>query len=137
MNRLVKHGAEALKPRRNGVKWFPPQVSQRKAKVLRKQAIRDGTFGTIEPSALTAGEIVGWDPQWDHHPPRAPSVGRPPKLHKNQRNRAERAEKITVKLAEQPKRMEELKKARNAGKQYEEGIMGLIKRLNNQGKKRR
>lgn len=47
MNRLVRLGAEALKPQKEGVKWLSPVVSRRKAKVLRKRALRDGTYGSV------------------------------------------------------------------------------------------
>lgn len=49
MNRLVRFGAEALKPQRvaGAHKWQTPRVSKRKANVLRKKAIRDGSFGSV------------------------------------------------------------------------------------------
>lgn len=48
MNRLVRFGAEALKPQKVGpYKWHTPRVSRRKANVLRKKAVRDGTFGSV------------------------------------------------------------------------------------------
>lgn len=49
MNRLVRFGAEALKPQKlPGVpRWRTPMVSRRKAKVLRKKAVRDGSFGSV------------------------------------------------------------------------------------------
>lgn len=49
MNRLVRCGAEALKPKKIALtnRWQAPKVSRRKANVLRKKALRDGTFGTV------------------------------------------------------------------------------------------
>lgn len=47
MNRLAKMGAEALKPRKKGIKWYAPLVSRRKANVLRKRALLDGSFGSV------------------------------------------------------------------------------------------
>lgn len=50
MNRLLKFGAEALKPQRqrDGVRWLSPVVSKRQANVLRKKAIRTGMYGKLE-----------------------------------------------------------------------------------------
>lgn len=58
MNRLVRFGAEALKPQKvDGVhKWRTPMVSLRKAKVLRKKAVRDGSFGSV---VIDKGEEEG------------------------------------------------------------------------------
>ncbi|CAM9305749.1 unnamed protein product [Discosporangium mesarthrocarpum] len=135
MNRLVRFGAQALLPKKSGEKWLSPIVSRRVGNVLRKKAIREGTYGSV---LYKEGKpIGGWDPSWDVHPPPAPFVGRPPKLHKNQRTRAERADKITAKLAEQPRRIEELRTAKASTSNTVEGILGLMKRLNSQGKKRR
>lgn len=47
MNRLVRVGAEALKPQKTGMKWLSPYVSRRKANVLRKRALRDGSYGSV------------------------------------------------------------------------------------------
>ncbi|CAN0457799.1 unnamed protein product [Hapterophycus canaliculatus] len=49
MNRLVRFGADALKPQKvaGAQKWRTPMVSRRKANVLRKKAIRDGSFGSV------------------------------------------------------------------------------------------
>lgn len=49
MNRLVKLGVEALKPRKHydGIQWLAPIVSRRQANVLRKRALREGSYGTI------------------------------------------------------------------------------------------
>lgn len=49
MNRLVRLGAEALKPQQiaGKQKWHSPLVSRRKANVLRKRALRDGSFGSV------------------------------------------------------------------------------------------
>lgn len=55
MNRLVRFGAEALKPQKvaGAHKWRTPLVSRRKANVLRKKALRDGSFGSV---VLDAGD---------------------------------------------------------------------------------
>ncbi len=42
--------------------WAKPRISKRVAKVLRKQALRNGTYGTFD---TTTG--VGWDAGWDQH----------------------------------------------------------------------
>jgi hypothetical protein len=40
--------------------WHKPKVSRRKAHVLRKHAIRTGSYGTFDPETGT-----GWDASWD------------------------------------------------------------------------
>lgn len=59
MNRLVRFGAEALKPQKvAGVhKWRTPKVSRRKANVLRKKALRDGSYGSV---VVDAGDDGCW-----------------------------------------------------------------------------
>jgi hypothetical protein len=57
--------------------WHKPKVSRRRANVLRKRAIRDGTYGTF---SIDTWE--GWDPAWDsglfhqRRSPRAPAVAK-------------------------------------------------------------
>ena len=86
IKKLAQHGAAALKPRKVPTApgqvnpWRRPLVSRREAAVARKQALRDGTFGTFDP------EKGGWLREWD--PVRAPRVLIPPKGHKRDRTRA-------------------------------------------------
>lgn len=44
----------------------------------------------------TGKAIGGWDPTWDIFKVPAPRPLMPPKLHKNQRHRAKRAEKVST-----------------------------------------
>ena len=98
---LVQKGVEALRPQRmseDSKKWFRPLISRRKAAVMRKAAIADGTFGSFDK---TTG--IGWDPQWDIDVYNArgniPAL-RPPKGHKRERTRETRAQKIESHLAQ-------------------------------------
>lgn len=63
MNRLVRFGAEALKPQKvaGAHKWRTPKVSRRKANVLRKKALRDGSYGSVvvDEGVTTGGGEVG------------------------------------------------------------------------------
>ncbi|CAM9250997.1 unnamed protein product [Ectocarpus sp. 6 AP-2014] len=136
MNRLVRFGAEALKPQRvaGAHKWQTPRVSRRKANVLRKKAIRDGSFGSVVMDADTGKAIGGWDPAWDIFEAPAPRPLRPPKLHKNQRDRAQRAEKITAKLGEQEARLKDLNRVKAVPKpKPEDGALALLRWLKTSG----
>uniref|UniRef100_A0A7R9ZNN0 MRPL25 domain-containing protein n=1 Tax=Craspedostauros australis TaxID=1486917 RepID=A0A7R9ZNN0_9STRA len=121
LRHLCQKGAEALKPQKvlskaaeNGFTykethvWRRPVVSKRVGKVLRKQALRDGTYGTFD---VTTG--VGWDPLWD--PVLMPNqfkvsrYGRmqPKKKTSRERTREERAQKIEKNLETRLDKMEE------------------------------
>ncbi|CAM9521708.1 unnamed protein product [Scytosiphon promiscuus] len=136
MNRLARFGAEALKPQKiEGVhRWRTPMVSRRKANVLRKKAIRDGSFGSVVIDKGTGKAIGGWDPSWDIFQVPAPRPLMPPKLHKNQRGRAKRAEKITEKLGEQEARLKDLNRVRAIPKpKPEDGALALLRWLKASG----
>ena len=96
IKKLAQHGAAALKPRKVPTAtgqvnpWRRPARPRREAAVARKQAIRDGTFGTFDP------EKGGWLREWD--PVRAPRVLIPPKGHKRDRTRAERFRNVEARL---------------------------------------
>ena len=82
-------------------------LSNRIAKVIRKQAIRDGTYGTFENG-------TGWDSAWDVELSRSKPRGqgrlthmRVPKLPKYQRTREERARKIEEKMEGMDERMDQ------------------------------
>mmetsp|Transcript_27656 Transcript_27656/g.61750 ORF Transcript_27656/g.61750 Transcript_27656/m.61750 type:complete len:80 (-) Transcript_27656:328-567(-) len=68
----------------------------------------------------------GWDPAWDKY--KKPIIRRPFKLHKNQRTREDRFERIKGKLAEQPTLIENHRKAIREAKP-KPGISTLYKRL--------
>lgn len=86
---LCRVGEEALKPQRVNDCWRKPRVSKRIAGVLRKQAIKEGTFGSFN---IETGK--GWDPKWDSLRQTGTMELRPPKLHSRQRTREQRATKI-------------------------------------------
>eukprot|EP00904_Undaria_pinnatifida_P009232 jgi/Undpi1/5439/HiC_scaffold_2.g00718.m1 len=140
MNRLVRFGAEALKPQKVGpYKWRTPMVSRRKANVLRKKAMRDGSFGSVVIDPDTGKATAGWDPAWDIFKPPTPRPLMPQKLHKNQRDRAKRAEKITAKMGEQENRLKDLNRVRAVPKpKPDEGTLALLRwfKTNGANKKR-
>ena len=45
---ISEHGAAALRPQLEGGKWRAPLVSKRKAAVIRKQALLNGTVGSFD-----------------------------------------------------------------------------------------
>ena len=126
IKKLAQHGAAALKPRKVPTApgqvnpWRRPLVSRREAAVARKQALRDGTFGTFDP------ERGGWLREWD--PVRAPRVLIPPKGHKRDRTRAERFRNVEARLQDMPRLIEEHRKAVQARKPPP-GVETLLKRL--------
>lgn len=121
--KLAQHGSAALLPRciedteANKRIYQSPLISRRVANVLRKQAIREGTFGSFNVSTG-----VGWDPQWDADLALAKTQGhgrfriQPPKKAKRERTREARALKIEEKMEGMDQRMEELWVARQANK---------------------
>jgi hypothetical protein len=114
LRKLSRHGVDALKPAlvaaENPMKddrWRPPAISNRVAKVLRKQAIRDGTYGSFQEA------VGGWDPAWDVELARVKPAGqgrlpqnRVPKKPKYQRTREARALKIESKMEGMDERMD-------------------------------
>ena len=64
------------------VRYYPPLVSRRKAAVLRKRAIVEGSFGSFIPN------VGGWDPAWDE--PKKMYMLKPTKGHKRDRTREKR-----------------------------------------------
>ncbi|CAM9266968.1 unnamed protein product [Laminaria digitata] len=63
----------------------------------------------------------------------------PPKLHKNQRDRAKRAEKITAKLGEQENRLKDLNRVKAVPRpRSDEGALALLRwlKINGANKKR-
>ena len=122
VRKLAQHGAEALQPRMfiNEAEqrvFEAPRVSRRKANVLRKEAIRNGTFGSFDKS-----KGIGWDPQWDVTLAIAKTAGhgrhrvQPPKKSKRQRTREARALRIEEKMEGMDERMAELWATRQANK---------------------
>ena len=98
--------------------WHKPKISRRKAHVLRKQAIREGTYGTFD------GVNIGWDPAWDAEflkpASSAPTQGRyrltVPKQTSRQRTREQRAQKIERNMEGMDERIEAYHVAKHEAK---------------------
>lgn len=98
--------------------WYPPALSKRQAAMLRKQAIRDGTYGSFD-----AEKGTGWDSAWDVELAMANPRGlgrynalRIPKKSAQRRSREERALKIESKMEGMDERMEELQAEKHRNK---------------------
>ena len=121
LRHLCQKGVEALKPQKvaskrvaeNGYQrqtevWRRPVVSKRVGNVLRKTALKEGTYGSFD---TTTG--VGWDPEWDlvlksnQFASQRNGNIRPKKGTKRERTREARAQAIEQELATQPEKMEE------------------------------
>jgi hypothetical protein len=124
LKKLSQQGVEALKPqlvvRGEGADqqvWRGPAISNRIASVLRKTAIKEGTFGTFNSEALR-----GWDPQWDVDLAIVKARGhgrtrvRVPKKAGRQRNRELRARKIEKNMEGMEERIEEFHAQKQASK---------------------
>jgi hypothetical protein len=128
LKKLSQQGVEALKPqlvvRGGGAAdqqvWRGPAISSRIANVLRKTAIKEGTFGAFNPEAL-----CGWDPQWDVDLAIVKARGhgrtrvRVPKKAGRQRNREMRAQKIEKNMEGMEERIEEFHSQKQASKPAE------------------
>ncbi len=95
-------------------------IPRRIAANIRNRALRDGTFGAFEP------ELGGWDPAWDSV--RKVHMMKPYKGHARERNRAERARKVTASMEGMPARFEKLVKDANDRKPKQD-IAYLFKRI--------
>lgn len=145
LRHLAEKGVEALKPQKITTKpveiaghlikppkevWRRPVVSKRVGNVLRKQAIRDGTYGSFNTQTG-----VGWDPMWDLalKPNRfsATRYGgiRPPKKTKRERTREERANKVEEKLATQNEKIEEYYTQKEEARVQDMSFEARFKRL--------
>jgi hypothetical protein len=138
--RLVQHGIKALLPSahakfqdKNAASadnvdisslpsseraWYPPLLSKRKAAMLRKEAIRSGTYGSFD-----ADKGTGWDSSWDVELAMANPHGlgrysalRIPKKSAQRRSREERAQKIEAKMEGMDERMEQLQAEKHRNK---------------------
>jgi hypothetical protein len=100
---LINLGEAALRPKKVDEKmWAKPLISKRIANVVRKQAMKDGTFGSFNPQTGT-----GWDPKWDAVGQVGTDVLKPPKGNKQQRTREARAVKIDAKMVGMDERIDE------------------------------
>lgn len=102
VRKLSKEGVEALRPQLvvagetlEDQYWQSPAISKRVANSLRKQAIREGSYG-----AFNVETGSGWDPQWDVELAKIKPKGggriniRVPKKTGRQRTREQRAQKV-------------------------------------------
>lgn len=98
---LSIHGESALRASLDKGKYIKPMVPKIIAANLRKRAIADGTYGAFEP------DLGGWDPAWDTQ--RKMFIMKPFKGHLRERNRPERARKVTVAMEGMPARLGKLR----------------------------
>lgn len=115
--------------------WKPPALSKRKAAVLRKEAIRNGTYGKFDSETG-----VGWDPEWDVQLAKSTMGGlgrymaiRVPKKASHMRTREMRAQKIEAAMVGMDERMEEVQAAKHRNKPpvtFESKYKALSKRKN-------
>mmetsp|Transcript_10805 Transcript_10805/g.23445 ORF Transcript_10805/g.23445 Transcript_10805/m.23445 type:complete len:143 (+) Transcript_10805:61-489(+) len=118
---LQKHGEEALRPRFVNESWRRAAVSGREAAILRKAAVREGSYGAFDPATGR-----GWDPLWDK-PGKTASI-RPPKETKRERTRESRAQRIEQLLEQADEKIETYRKAQQE-KKPEPGIETLFKKM--------
>lgn len=135
MRKLSKHGLDALRPsvrideEADKRIWAPPPISNRLANGLRKQTIKDGTYGSFDSETG-----IGWDPQWDVELAKAKPRGsgryrqRVPKNPSRVRNREQRAQRIEQKMEGMDERMEEYLAEKNSRKP-EKTFENLYKKL--------
>jgi hypothetical protein len=153
MRAAVRHlcqlGAEALKPQKVISKsaqnklnvrpaeiWRRPVVSKRVGNVVRKQAMRDGTYGSFD---VTTG--VGWEPAWDfalkstqHEVSRFGGI-KPKKLTTRERNREGRALKLEEALETRVEKMEEYYVKKEELRVEEDSFEANFKRVVQKGAK--
>jgi hypothetical protein len=122
LKKLATQGIAALKPTKivrpdETVIWRGPAISNRVSNVLRKTAIRDGTYGSFDTETLR-----GWDAQWDIDLAITQGHGngrirlRVPKKQSRHRTREERAQKIEQNLEGMDERIEKFYEERLASK---------------------
>jgi hypothetical protein len=85
-------------------KYFGPLVPKRKASVIRKQAIKEGLYGSFDPV-----KGCGWDAKWDELKVKKMYFLKPHKGHLRERTRPERAAKITKAMEGMPARLAKYK----------------------------
>jgi hypothetical protein len=89
--------------------WTSPAISARKAAIMRKQAVRDGSYGTFN-SETGQGWLAQWDIDVALQKPRGQGRHRTrvPKKTKRMRTREERARKIEEKMVGMEERVEKM-----------------------------
>jgi hypothetical protein len=145
LRHLCHHGVEALKPTQAKSKivavcsyvakssrdiWHRPLISKRVANDIRKQAIREGTYGSFDSMSG-----VGWEPTWDlvlySNRYQSQRIGnlKPSKKSSRQRSREERAQKLEDNLAGQAQAMEEHYAEKQQAKVQDKSFEAKYKRM--------
>jgi len=127
VKQLCIHGEQALKPQKVNGNWRGARISARKAARVRKEAILSGTYGSFNP--LTG---QGWDPSWEKL--RSIPRIRAPKLHKRERTREARAQKIENLLETMDEKIAEHRQA-VLDRKPEGGILNVLDRMFKKKKK--
>ncbi|KAG7345912.1 hypothetical protein IV203_004979 [Nitzschia inconspicua] len=128
MSKAVTVGSYVAKPSR--VVWHRPLVSKRVGNDLRKEAIRQGTYGSFDS---TTG--VGWEPSWDlvlhsnrHQSSRIGNI-QPSKKTAKERSREDRALKLEENLAGQAQAMEDYYAEKEKAKVLDNSFEARYKRM--------
>ena len=95
---LAQFGADALRPSIVNGKYHGPLVKPRAAAMVRKRAVIEGTVGSF------CQHFGGWLEEWDVQ--KKVFMPRANRGHLRERNRAQRADKITRAMTEQTKKVE-------------------------------
>ena len=117
---MAQHGEAALRPALDKGKYIAPLVPPRLAANLRKRAIADGSFGSFSP------EHGGWDPEWDE--PKKMFIMKRLKGHKRERDREQRAGKVTIAMQGMAERFEKMR-SDNLGRKPKQDIAFMFKRV--------
>jgi hypothetical protein len=136
VRKLAQHGAAALQPQLQvrgeapeDRTWHPPAISGRISSVIRKQAVRDGTYGSFDKETG-----AGWDPVWDVELAKSRSAGSGryrQGVHKHAgrvRSREKRAQKIEKNMEGMDQRMEDYLAAK-AGRKPPNTFENMYKKL--------
>jgi len=112
LRHLINFGEDALKPKKIDEKvWRKPLISNRVAGVLRKQAVKEGSYGSFDNQTG-----IGWDRKWDAVGQVGTSAYKPPKGTKAERSREGRALKIEAKMEGMDDRIDEHLRKRTANR---------------------
>lgn len=136
VRKLSQHGVQALQPQLQVTgeaaqdrTWRPPAISGRIASVIRKQAIKDGTFGSFNSETG-----AGWEPQWDVELAKARSKGAGryrQGVHKHAgrvRTREKRAQRLEANMEGMDDRIEEYY-AKKSSQKPKKSFENLYKKL--------
>ena len=145
LRHLCRHGENALKSQKvvteavvinNHIAkparevWRRPKVSKRVANVIRKNAIKNGTYGSFCDKTGT-----GWNAEWDlvlqQHRHEVTRFGgmKPSKKTARERNREERALKLEQNLEKRLELIEEYYTEKEASRVKDKGFEARMKRM--------